>query len=71
LEVSSIQRIQGLDMAYWGFLGVETTLDIFQNIHILHLQYGILTSSGYGILSFIPLGLGDFSSDQKCEIARR
>ncbi|GJY69304.1 hypothetical protein Tco_0472286 [Tanacetum coccineum] len=37
LDVSSIRRIQGLDMAYWGFLGVGTTLDIFQNIHILYL----------------------------------
>ncbi|GJS25179.1 zinc finger, CCHC-type containing protein [Tanacetum coccineum] len=32
LEVDSIRRIQGLEMAYWGFLGVGTTLDIFQNI---------------------------------------
>ncbi|GKA66977.1 hypothetical protein Tco_0766785 [Tanacetum coccineum] len=55
LEVGSIRRIQGLDTAYWGFLGVGTTLDIFQNIHILYLQYGVLTSSGYGVLSFIPL----------------
>ncbi|GJT14571.1 hypothetical protein Tco_0861613 [Tanacetum coccineum] len=30
LEVGSIRRIQGLDTAYWGFLGVGTTLDIFQ-----------------------------------------
>ncbi|GKF03365.1 hypothetical protein Tco_0030288, partial [Tanacetum coccineum] len=55
LEVGSIRRIQGLDTAYWGFLGVRTTLDIFQNIHILYLLYGVLTSSGYGVLSFIPL----------------
>ncbi|GKG10925.1 hypothetical protein Tco_0342325, partial [Tanacetum coccineum] len=55
LEVGSIRRIQGLDMAYWGFLGVATTLDIFQNIHILYLRYGVLRSSGYGILGFIPL----------------
>ncbi|GJX38730.1 hypothetical protein Tco_0252033, partial [Tanacetum coccineum] len=46
---------KGLDAAYWGFLGVGTTFDIFQNIHIPYLQYGVLTSSGYGILSFIPL----------------
>ncbi|GJR63924.1 hypothetical protein Tco_0009989 [Tanacetum coccineum] len=44
-----------LDTAYWGFLGVGTTFDIFQNIHILYLQYGVLTSSGYGVLSFTPL----------------
>ncbi|GKF38963.1 hypothetical protein Tco_0119024, partial [Tanacetum coccineum] len=55
LEVGSIRCIQGLDTAYWGFLGVGTTLDIFQNINILYLQYGVLTSSGYGVLSFIPL----------------
>ncbi|GJZ96595.1 hypothetical protein Tco_0668929 [Tanacetum coccineum] len=54
-EVGSIRRIQGLDMAYWGFLGVGTTLDIFQNIHILYLRYGVLRSSGYGVLGFIPL----------------
>ncbi|GJR38728.1 hypothetical protein Tco_1214412 [Tanacetum coccineum] len=45
----------GLDMAYWGFLGVGTSFDIFQNIHILYLQYGMLTSSGYGVLSLFPL----------------
>ncbi|GKB65958.1 hypothetical protein Tco_0927370 [Tanacetum coccineum] len=43
LEVDSIQRIQGLDTTYWGFLGVGTTLDIFQNIiFIPYFQYGIL-----------------------------
>ncbi|GJZ17348.1 serine acetyltransferase 1, chloroplastic-like protein [Tanacetum coccineum] len=42
-----IRRIQVLDTAYWGFLGVGTTLDIFQNIQILYLEYGVL--------SFIPL----------------
>ncbi|GJT84466.1 ribonuclease H-like domain-containing protein, partial [Tanacetum coccineum] len=46
---------KGLDTAYWGFLGVGTTFDIFQNIHILYLQYGVLTSSGYGVLIFFPL----------------
>ncbi|GJW46688.1 hypothetical protein Tco_0078334 [Tanacetum coccineum] len=44
-----------LDMAYWGFLGVGTTFDIFQNIHILYLQYGILVFSGYGVLILFPL----------------
>ncbi|GJS45393.1 hypothetical protein Tco_0595514 [Tanacetum coccineum] len=33
---------QGLDTAYWGFLGVGITFDIFQNLHILYLQYGVL-----------------------------
>ncbi|GJS92923.1 hypothetical protein Tco_0799891 [Tanacetum coccineum] len=43
LEVGSIRRIQGLDTAYWGFLGVGTTLDIFQNIiFIPYFQYGVL-----------------------------
>ncbi|GKF23696.1 hypothetical protein Tco_0076018, partial [Tanacetum coccineum] len=43
LEVDSIRRIQGLDTAYWGFLGVGTTLDIFQNIlFIPYFQYGVL-----------------------------
>ncbi|GJU05772.1 hypothetical protein Tco_1122202 [Tanacetum coccineum] len=46
---------KGLDTAYLEFLEVGTTFDIFQNIHILYLQYGVLTSSGYGVLSFIPL----------------
>ncbi|GJX99622.1 hypothetical protein Tco_0356641 [Tanacetum coccineum] len=50
-----VRRIQGLDTAYWGFLGVGTTLDIFQNIHILYLRYGVLSLSGYGVLNFIPL----------------
>ncbi|GJT19441.1 hypothetical protein Tco_0878147 [Tanacetum coccineum] len=55
LEVGSIRRIQVLDTAYWGFLGVGITLDIFQNIHILYLEYGVLSLSRYGVLSFIPL----------------
>ncbi|GKF62889.1 hypothetical protein Tco_0182943 [Tanacetum coccineum] len=55
LEVGSIRRIQGLDTAYWGFLGVGTTLDIFQNINILYLEYGVLSLYGYGVLSFILL----------------
>ncbi|GJW49107.1 hypothetical protein Tco_0090458 [Tanacetum coccineum] len=28
-EVGSIRHIQGLDMTYWGFIGVGTTFDIF------------------------------------------
>ncbi|GJX08856.1 hypothetical protein Tco_0196788 [Tanacetum coccineum] len=52
LEVGSIRRIQGLDTAYWGFLGVGTTLDIFQNIiFIPYFQYDVLSLSGYGVLS--------------------
>ncbi|GJY08604.1 putative reverse transcriptase, RNA-dependent DNA polymerase, LTR copia-type gag-polypeptide [Tanacetum coccineum] len=32
------------DTAYWGFLGVRTTFDIFQNIHLLYLEYDVLNS---------------------------
>ncbi|GJT96130.1 hypothetical protein Tco_1091648 [Tanacetum coccineum] len=56
LEVGWIRRIQVLDTAYWGFLGVGTTLDIFQNIILIqYLEYGVLSLSGYGVLSFILL----------------
>ncbi|GJY01619.1 hypothetical protein Tco_0359771 [Tanacetum coccineum] len=55
IDQNSIRRIQGLDTAYWGFLGVGTTFDIFQNIHILYLEYGVLSLSGYGVLNFTPL----------------
>ncbi|GJT56430.1 retrovirus-related pol polyprotein from transposon TNT 1-94 [Tanacetum coccineum] len=55
LEVGSIQRIQGIGYGILEFLEVGTTLDIFQNIYILYLQYGILTSSGYSVLSLFPL----------------
>ncbi|GKF51647.1 hypothetical protein Tco_0148114, partial [Tanacetum coccineum] len=55
LEVGLIRRIQLVGYGVLEFLGVGTTFDIFQNIHILYLQYGVLTSSRYGILIFIPL----------------
>ncbi|GKC25962.1 putative reverse transcriptase domain-containing protein [Tanacetum coccineum] len=55
LEVGLIRRIQGIGYGVLGFLEVGTTFDIFQNIHILYLEYGVLSLSGYGILSFIPL----------------
>ncbi|GJT72857.1 retrovirus-related pol polyprotein from transposon TNT 1-94 [Tanacetum coccineum] len=42
------------DTAYQEFLGVGTTFDIFQNIHFLYLQYGVLVSSGYGVLIIFP-----------------
>ncbi|GJY44690.1 hypothetical protein Tco_0432903 [Tanacetum coccineum] len=33
-----------LDTAYWGFLGVGTTLDFFQNIILIsYLEYGVLS----------------------------
>ncbi|GJZ64196.1 hypothetical protein Tco_0620617 [Tanacetum coccineum] len=51
-----------VDMAYrkgsiWrirGFLRVGTTFDIFQNIHILYYEYGILVFSGYDVLILFP-----------------
>ncbi|GJR88991.1 reverse transcriptase domain-containing protein [Tanacetum coccineum] len=39
------------DTMYWGFLGVRTTFDIFQNILLLYYEYGILMSPGYNVLS--------------------
>ncbi|GKC06236.1 hypothetical protein Tco_0997846 [Tanacetum coccineum] len=36
--------------AYWVFLGVGITFDIFQNIHLLYLQYGVLVFTGYDVL---------------------
>ncbi|GKB03585.1 hypothetical protein Tco_0831728 [Tanacetum coccineum] len=55
LKVGLIRHIQGIGYGVLEFLGVGTTFDIFQNIHILYLQYGVLTSSGYGVLIFFPL----------------
>ncbi|GKF87244.1 hypothetical protein Tco_0258121, partial [Tanacetum coccineum] len=55
LEVSLIRRIQWIGYDVLEFLGVGTTFDIFQNLHILYLQYGVLTFSRYGVLSFFPL----------------
>ncbi|GJS10705.1 reverse transcriptase domain-containing protein [Tanacetum coccineum] len=50
----SIRRIQVLDTAYWGFLGLGTTLDIFNNNFIdYYLDTGVL-SPYYGVLIFIP-----------------
>ncbi|GKF08531.1 hypothetical protein Tco_0042755 [Tanacetum coccineum] len=55
LEVGSIRRIQGIGYGVLEFLGVGTTFDIFQNLHILYLEYGVLSFSGYGVLSLFPL----------------
>ncbi|GJT18647.1 hypothetical protein Tco_0877353 [Tanacetum coccineum] len=55
LEVGLIRRIQGIGYGVLDFLGVGTTFDIFQNIHILYIQYGVLVFSGYGVLSLFPL----------------
>ncbi|GJX26308.1 hypothetical protein Tco_0232604 [Tanacetum coccineum] len=59
-----IRRIQGIGYGVLEFLGVGTTFDIFQNIHILYLQYGVLTSSRYDVLIFTPLwSLVDVGTD--------
>ncbi|GJZ31244.1 hypothetical protein Tco_0576291, partial [Tanacetum coccineum] len=42
-----------LDTAYQGFLGVWTTFDIFQNISLLYIEYGVWISIGYGVLDFV------------------
>ncbi|GKF92955.1 hypothetical protein Tco_0279674, partial [Tanacetum coccineum] len=56
LEVVWIRPIQELDTAYWGFLGVGTMLDIFQNITLNpYLEYRVLILSGYDVLICIPL----------------
>ncbi|GKB42913.1 hypothetical protein Tco_0887855, partial [Tanacetum coccineum] len=50
LEVGSIRRIQGIGYGVLEFLGVGTTFDIFQNLHILYLEYVVLSFSLYSIL---------------------
>nr|GEU62888.1 hypothetical protein [Tanacetum cinerariifolium] len=65
LEVGLIRRIQGIGYGVLEFLGVGTTFDIFQNIYILYLEYGILIFSGYGVLSFFPSwSLASYKSDE-------
>ncbi|GJV99231.1 hypothetical protein Tco_1554483 [Tanacetum coccineum] len=54
LESVSIRRIQCIEYGVLGFLGVGTTLHIFQNIHLLYLQYDVLVFSGYGVLIMAP-----------------
>ncbi|GKA87661.1 hypothetical protein Tco_0809425 [Tanacetum coccineum] len=59
LEVGSIRRINGLDYGAIESSGVRTTFDIFQSIHILYLQYGVLVFSGYvriELVSFVVFG---------------
>ncbi|GJW96116.1 hypothetical protein Tco_0177924 [Tanacetum coccineum] len=55
MEVGSIRRIQGFGYGVLEFLGIGTTLDIFQNIHILYPEYGVLSFSRYGVLNLFPL----------------
>ncbi|GJQ92680.1 hypothetical protein Tco_0003819 [Tanacetum coccineum] len=50
----------GLDTAYWGFLGVGTTFDIFQNIILIpHLEYGVLSPLDMAYWSLFLLVFGD------------
>ncbi|GJR56403.1 hypothetical protein Tco_1406924 [Tanacetum coccineum] len=51
----SMRHIQGIGYSVLEFLGVGTTFDIFQNIHILYLEYDVLIFSGYGVLRLFPL----------------
>ncbi|GJV31287.1 hypothetical protein Tco_1391687 [Tanacetum coccineum] len=68
LESGSIRRIQWVGYGVLEFLGVETTFDIFQNIHILYLQYGVLTSSGYDVLFLCGLCLNCTGSTSRRSI---
>ncbi|GKC48431.1 RNA-directed DNA polymerase, eukaryota [Tanacetum coccineum] len=48
----------GLDTVYWGFLGVGTTFDIFQNIILIpYLEYGVLSPLDTAYCSLIFCGL--------------
>ncbi|GJZ61835.1 hypothetical protein Tco_0617972, partial [Tanacetum coccineum] len=55
LESVSIRHIQCIGYGVLGFLRIGTTFDIFQNIHILYLPYGVLVFTGYGVLNVFPL----------------
>ncbi|GJY03031.1 ATP-dependent DNA helicase PIF1-like protein [Tanacetum coccineum] len=49
---------KGLDTVYWGFLGVGTTFDIFQNIiSIPYLEYGVLSPLDTAYWSLFLCGL--------------
>nr|GEW62049.1 reverse transcriptase domain-containing protein [Tanacetum cinerariifolium] len=50
-----MRPIQLVGYGVLGFIGVGTTLDIFQNIMLyLYFEYGVLSLSGYGLLIFFP-----------------
>ncbi|GJX04464.1 hypothetical protein Tco_0190380 [Tanacetum coccineum] len=54
----SVGVSNGLDMAYWGFLRVGTTFDIFQNIILIpYLEYGVLSLLDTPYCSLIFCGL--------------
>ncbi|GJY02670.1 hypothetical protein Tco_0360822, partial [Tanacetum coccineum] len=65
LKVGSIRRIQGIGYGVLGFLRVGTTFNIFQNIHILYLLYGVLTSSGYDSKDLTSLSLDELIGNLK------
>ncbi|GJS23958.1 hypothetical protein Tco_0452590 [Tanacetum coccineum] len=57
----------GFDMAYREFLGVGTTFDIFQNIHILYLIYGVLVFwiRRIDLVSFVVFDYAGCNLDRK------
>ncbi|GJT77861.1 retrovirus-related pol polyprotein from transposon TNT 1-94 [Tanacetum coccineum] len=55
LESVSIRHIQGIGYGVLEFLRAGTTFDIFQNIHMLYIQYGVLVFTGYDVLIKFPL----------------
>ncbi|GJS86418.1 hypothetical protein Tco_0769054 [Tanacetum coccineum] len=57
LEYGRYGVLTEVNTAYQGFLGVGTTFGIFQNLHILYLEYGVLVFSGYDILILFLRGL--------------
>ncbi|GJZ82111.1 hypothetical protein Tco_0647105 [Tanacetum coccineum] len=58
LELVRYGISNALDMAYWGFLGVRTMFDIFQNIHILSpiQRIGLLSIRRIDLISFVVFG---------------
>ncbi|GKB07369.1 hypothetical protein Tco_0835653 [Tanacetum coccineum] len=69
LEVGWIRRIQELDTAYWEFLGVGTTLDIFQNIILIpYLEYDTLFDViNYALMAYSSSSSNsDVSNDSNC-----
>ncbi|GJW09070.1 hypothetical protein Tco_1571493 [Tanacetum coccineum] len=61
----------GLDTVYWGFLGVGTTFDIFQNIIlILYLEYGVLSPLDTGVNALFKSFCGLLSIYSSCYLFR-
>ncbi|GKF71402.1 hypothetical protein Tco_0207516, partial [Tanacetum coccineum] len=47
-----------LDTAYWGFLGVGTMFDIFQNIILIpYLEYSVLSPLDTAYWGFLGVGM--------------